>query len=562
MFILHIRRKAEKKISLPLVAAVTLFVALFIISPLAVSGVQAADANLAWDPNTETDLAGYKIYYKTGTSGEPYDGTGLTEGNSPITVPIGTLSNPDSPEYTLHNLNDGQAYFFVVTAYITDDESDYSNEASYQPPSSADLISVTISGNDSLYENSNAAYTATALFSDDTTQTVTSIAAWSENSAYATINSSGVLTTSEVSSNQLLTIQASYTHNSVTRASTKQVTIIDVPDSNQPPDRPVIAHPSSGQSDVDVPLTMTTDSFSDPNGDSHKKSQWQISEESNFTNLVFETTTSEFLTILPVPHMILKQNHTYYARVRFYDVYSEASEWSSEIEFTTAQFYLDLNEDGIPDDWEVDNSVDFNLNGTPDIYEPETIKCVQSVDSSVYIGVEKLTDSITAIEELDTIDPADIADTENRPSDIIYGLFSCRLLLNQPGAVARIRVYFSAGVFASDYFYKYDTINGWENYTQYTTFNDDGQSVILEIKDGDYGDSDGVANGVIVDPGGISSVSSYSSTTGTSESDAGGAEGGGCFIATTTYGSYGKSKSFIANIIKNMKCYRLLRSVY
>ncbi|MBT8489600.1 MAG: hypothetical protein KJN62_00990, partial [Deltaproteobacteria bacterium] len=286
----------------------------------------------------------------------------------------------------------------------------------------------------------------------------------------------------------------------------------------------------------EVPLNVTTDPFSDADGDAHLQSRWQISEENDFSSLVLDATTDSHLTTLPVPHMILKPNETYYVRVRFYDVYSAVSEWSDSEEFTTTYYIIDTNGDGVSDEWEVDGTVDFNLNGIPDIFEPENIKCVRAADGSVNIGVEKISDSITEIQALDAIDPADIPYSPERPADIIYGLFSYRLILKQPGDVARVRVYFSAGIYSTDNFYKYDTLNGWYNYTQYTIFNDDGQSFILELTDGGNGDSDGVANGIITDPGGISSGSS-SSSSGDFGAGAAGGGGGGCFLATATYGS-------------------------
>lgn len=86
----------------------------------------SVEVTLAWDPNTEPDLAGYKIYYKTGSSGPPYNGTGATEGDSSIDV--GNLT-----EFTLHGLTDCVTYFFVVTAYNTGGlESNYSEELIYE----------------------------------------------------------------------------------------------------------------------------------------------------------------------------------------------------------------------------------------------------------------------------------------------------------------------------------------------------------------------------------------------------------------------------------------------
>jgi hypothetical protein len=85
----------------------------------------SAEVTLAWDPNLEQDLAGYKIYYKTESSGPPYNGTGLTEGDSPIDV-------GNQTEFTLHDLTDNTAYFFVLTAYNTlGGESEYSEEVTY-----------------------------------------------------------------------------------------------------------------------------------------------------------------------------------------------------------------------------------------------------------------------------------------------------------------------------------------------------------------------------------------------------------------------------------------------
>lgn len=515
--------------------------------------IYAADVTLAWSSNSEPDLAGYFIYYKIGASGAPYNGTGAVEGNSPIQVPVAELDDPAYPEYTIHGLSDTETTYFVLTAYDTDDnESGYSNEVFYTPSSGATLISLSVSGNNSLNENSSTGYTATACFSDGSTQTVTNSTDWSENSPYVSISSSGILTASEVSDDEAVTIQAIYTFGEVTKSATKAITILDVPPSNLPPSTPIIVYPETGQDDIDVPLEITTEPFSDPNDDSHRQSRWQISDRNDFSSFVVDVTSNTYLTTFSVPHMILKSNHKYYVRIRFYDTYSVTSDWSPSIEFTTSSFFEDLNPNGVPgvpDNFEVDDSVDFNMDGIPDNHQPETIKCVRSSDNSMYIGIEKISDSISEIEAVEMIDPETIPDTANRPDDLIFGMILYRLRMKQPGDAAVLKIYFSGEIFESDTFYKYDTINGWYDYSEHTTFNDDGQSVTLKLVDGGFGDSDGLVNGIIVDPAGIAAYTGSSYTVDGSNS--GGSSG--CFIATAAFGS---------KFEKNVRLLRRFRDLY
>lgn len=503
------------------------------------SSVYAADVTLAWTSNIEGNLAGYYIYYKTGTSSASYNGTGVDEGDSPIKIPLGVFADGANPQYTLHGLSDTETSYLVLTAFsIEDIESGFSNEVSYQPstpPTLSSLSSLSISGSEFVSENNSSGYVATATFSDDTTQIVTGNAAWSKNSMYAGINSNGLLTASEVTEDTPVTIQASYTIGITKRTASKMVTIVDVPPSNLAPNMPAILSPETGQREVEVPLVITTAAFSDPNNDGHIQSQWQISEQSNFSTRVVDITSDNYLTTFSVPHMALKSNHKYYVRVRFFDIYSTASNWSGTVEFTTAVFIVDININGISDADEVDDSVDFNLDGIPDNDQPQIIKCIRASDGSVSIGIESVSSSVVEIESLEVIDPDTISDTVNRPADLIFGLFAYRIGVRTAGDIATIRIYFSGDLFASDVFYKYDTINGWYDYSEHTTFNDDGQSVTLELKDGGYGDSDGLANGVIVDPGGIASGGSTNTDSSASAGSSGG--GGGCFIATASFGS-------------------------
>lgn len=65
-----------------------------------------------WDPNTEGDLAGYKVH--VGTASRTYSQN----------IDVGRVTT-----FTVPNLADGQTYFFSVTAYdVMANESSFSNE--------------------------------------------------------------------------------------------------------------------------------------------------------------------------------------------------------------------------------------------------------------------------------------------------------------------------------------------------------------------------------------------------------------------------------------------------
>src|SRR5438876_6257837 len=111
---------------------------LTVLCSLAPALSSAAQVTLAWDPNTETDLAGYKLYY------------GTSSGSYPSSVDVGNLTS-----YTLSGLLEGRIYYFAATAYnLSLGESGFSNEvnkaiADVTPPTvsiTAPTTGATVSG--------------------------------------------------------------------------------------------------------------------------------------------------------------------------------------------------------------------------------------------------------------------------------------------------------------------------------------------------------------------------------------------------------------------------------
>jgi hypothetical protein len=92
----------------------------FFVSLLWSASAFSADVTLAWDPNGETDLEGYGVYYHKNTPGPPYDLAGY--------ITLAELNNSSDPSFVVSGLEKGARYYFAVTAYDTaENESSFSN---------------------------------------------------------------------------------------------------------------------------------------------------------------------------------------------------------------------------------------------------------------------------------------------------------------------------------------------------------------------------------------------------------------------------------------------------
>ena len=95
-----------------------LFLLPLLLCPLFVQHADAASVTLAWDPNSEPDVAGYRVYY------------GKAMGNYESVIDVGNQTTWDSPD-----LEEGKTYFFTVTAYnVFGYGSDFSSELRYPEP--------------------------------------------------------------------------------------------------------------------------------------------------------------------------------------------------------------------------------------------------------------------------------------------------------------------------------------------------------------------------------------------------------------------------------------------
>lgn len=316
-------------------------------------------------------------------------------------------------------------------------------------------------------------------------------------------------------------------------------------DNTDPPEKPVLKTPANNAAGVSLPVTLETEPFSDPdeaNGDTHSKTAWEVSSFADFSDLATGVTSAQSLSNLKLFGSLLEGNTRYYWRARFFDSGGNPSDWSDAFWFTTAASD-DTDNNGIPEDQELvpGSTVDVNGDATEDIFQLDaTFKSMNTAVGGGQMGIKL--NSGTAIEYARAIDPAELDDS---PFELMgLGLVTFRISV-PVGGTAEVCVYFSEAAPSGYSYIKYDPTNGWRVFEN-AVFSTDRRSVTLTLEDGGEGDFDGVANGLIIDPGGAGnsvasglsggSGGSNGSTGGSGSSGSSGEEGfgggSGCFIST------------------------------
>lgn len=109
---------------------------------------------------------------------------------------------------------------------------------------------------------------------------------------------------------------------------------------NNPPAQPVNLNPANGGVGSSLLPTLAASSFNDIDlQDTHRASRWQIREAGRtYANAEFDRDElMQSLASLDVPAGVLAPGHTYAWRVRYVDNHGNASPWSDETYFTTAE---------------------------------------------------------------------------------------------------------------------------------------------------------------------------------------------------------------------------------
>lgn len=271
---------------------------------------------------------------------------------------------------------------------------------------------------------------------------------------------------------------------------------------NTPPYKPTLLLPANGLTNVPLTPELKTNIFIDPDsGGKHKQTEWQISTESDFKSSELITVGETNLTSFVVPKFVLVEGTTYYWRTRFYDEHGRVSDWSNIRSFNTTTATNDQNGNGIPDDQE-NLDADLDRDGINDHLQ-DHIKSLNTVGGYGQMGISiKNEPAAIAIGSIESINPNDISDLA-RPSFVPFGLFGAELTVSNPTDPIKVTFYFSEPADDGVTWYVHNPIDGWVNFSRQATFSQDRMSVEVILTDWGRGDSDGLPNGTVFDPGGF-----------------------------------------------------------
>ncbi len=507
------------------------------------AGGEAASLLVTWNRNTESDLAGYIVSY------------GTRAGTFSNSVDVHNVTS-----YRISNVQNGVTYYVAVSAYDTSGNvSPRSDVCSVNVPAvtipqdtspptgsvsinagaastSSNRVTLTLSARDAAgsvtgmkVSNDGVTYCAEMAYAASCAWTL--LGGYGTRTVYVLFKDSAGNWSSTPAVDTIMLVETAAPTSSVAidtgSSGASDPSSPAGNDAGQGTDgqvKPVVISPANNASGV--PLMPVIETTSPPDG--FDRAEWEISSEDG--DLVLDLKTCSDPAEFSVPDLVLDAGVTYYCRVRFLDGRGNSTAWSDPSSFRTVDIdSADLNVNGIPDQQELSpfDGIDLDRNGVADRVQAD-MRSLISFTGETYLGV-KMSTNCRAIRKFMSIDPASIAKTGDMPAHLPIGLIDFKLEVERPGDFAELIVHLSEPAPAGSRWYVYSATDGWSEYP-YATFSADRTEVTLRLKDGDVacGDSDGVANGIILDPGGIG-VGEDAATADTRD-DAGGT---GCFVSST-----------------------------
>ncbi|NNG00511.1 MAG: fibronectin type III domain-containing protein [Desulfobacteraceae bacterium] len=274
---------------------------------------------------------------------------------------------------------------------------------------------------------------------------------------------------------------------------------------------------------------LETSEFSDPDAtDTQSHAQWRLFRTDDNVCVLNRFSTDD-LTATTVPALILDCSSGYYWSTRHQNTAGAWSGWSEPAHFTTAQPENDVDGDGVPDDRVVTDQSDLDGSGIPD-NEESHIKSMMTKTGDAQIGISvRYAANTTAINAVDTA----WADARARvePGTFPQEVIAFKVTTTHPGDHTEITVHLSVPPVTEGIWDYGQSSRGTDN-ADHAWFSQDQQTIDIQVRDGGYGDADGLENGTIVHlvSFGYRQTTIINSLSNGGSSGTGASGGNGCFV--------------------------------
>lgn len=275
------------------------------------------------------------------------------------------------------------------------------------------------------------------------------------------------------------------------------LTIVENPTLQQPE----YVYPESGDANVHLEPELRTSAFVDQQGGgAHTRTQWRIKATADGRLIMDTTLPAPHLTELRLPGFVLDPSKGYRLWVRYFNGSDQSSPWSDPIECSAAADPHDLNGDRIPDSQEMDRFIDLNRDSVDDRNQSRQIRSIKTIDGTdtLGVGIDTAADGAEMVAAAN-INPSTLPEPFFTHDEMRFGLLRYKIRLQHPGQTIRVTLYLSDPVDPGTTWLRYDAISGWEDISNLIDTHADGTRITRTVVDGGSGDSDGVANGIIID---------------------------------------------------------------
>ncbi|MBT8342767.1 MAG: hypothetical protein HKP58_02550 [Desulfatitalea sp.] len=251
-----------------------------------------------------------------------------------------------------------------------------------------------------------------------------------------------------------------------------------------------------------TPTLITSDFQGATPQDYHLGTRWLVFSGEN-DRCIFNLYSQSHLTTLTLPPLVLDADADYYWTAQHFSQTGAASLPAQNTYFKTQTWAEDLDENGLPDAYEVFAASDLDHDSQNDAIQSD-MRCLHAFSGDQLFGIKiKAENSAADLVAVQPVyDPLITAPPTSLQPTLPAGLICMQIQCANAGDKVYATLYVANPIPPDQYWISFHPGLGYMDYRPKSRIAKDGRAVTLLVTDGGQGDMDGTTNGTIVMMGG------------------------------------------------------------